>query len=219
MEPEETEVDDTIPVMLGGALPSAEALKVYQRRSSLVENQIRNHMAALEKARDNLRAQRAGPSSAERLLSIAAALGQPTRTGSFGETLGNVGAVLSSQEKAKREAAAENAALAEKYGMQIGNEQLRLLMQGETGAREGLRASIAQEAAAAKAGLGQFYSSPKGGLTPKPGTGGQPPYPKPDNSGVYVIEDPRQLQYLPPNTPIRRPNDPTVKYTREAPGG
>lgn len=151
MEPEETEVDDTIPVMLGGALPSAEALKVYQRRSSLVENQIRNHMAALEKARDNLRAQRAGPSSAERLLSIAAALGQPTRTGSFGETLGNVGAVLSSQEKAKREAAAENAALAEKYGMQIGNEQLRLLMQGETGAREGLRAALAQEAAAARA--------------------------------------------------------------------
>lgn len=145
MEPEETEVDDTIPVMLGGALPSAEALKVYQRRSSLVENQIRSHMAALEKARDNLRAQRAGPSSAERLLSIAAALGQPTRTGSFGETLGNVSAVLSSQEKAKREAAAENAALAEKYGIQIGNEQLRLLMQGETGAREGLRASLAQE--------------------------------------------------------------------------
>jgi hypothetical protein len=151
MEPEETEVDDTIPVILGGALPSAEALKVYQRRSGLVENQIRNHMAALEKARDNLRAQRAGPSSAERLLSIAAALGQPTRTGSFGETLGNVGAVLSSQEKAKREAAAENAALAEKYGMQIGNEQLRLLMQGETGAREGLRASLAQEAAAERA--------------------------------------------------------------------
>lgn len=145
MEPEETEVDDTIPVMLGGALPSAEALKVYQRRSSLVENQIRSHMAALEKARDNLRAQRAGPSSAERLLSIAAALGQPTRTGSFGETLGNVGAVLSSQEKAKREAAAENAALAEKYGIQIGNEQLRLLMQGETGAREGLRAALARE--------------------------------------------------------------------------
>ena len=151
MEPEETEVDDTIPVMLGGALPSAEALKVYQRRTGLVENQIRNHMAALEKARDNLRAQRAGPSSAERLLSIAAALGQPTRTGSFGETLGNVGAVLSSQEKAKREAAAENAALAEKYGIQIGNEQLRLLMQGETGAREGLRASLVQEAAAARA--------------------------------------------------------------------
>ena len=151
MEPEETEVDDTIPVMLGGALPSAEALKVYQRRSSLVENQIRSHMAALEKARDNLRAQRAGPSSAERLLSIAAALGQPTRTGSFGETLGNVGVVLSSQEKAKREAAAENAALAEKYGIQIGNEQLRLLMQGETGAREALRAATATEAAAARA--------------------------------------------------------------------
>jgi len=150
MDPEDTEVDDILPVMIG-ALPSAEALKVYQRRTSLVENQIRNHMAALEKARDNLRAQRAGPGSAERLLSIAAALGQPTRTGSFGETLGNLGAVLSSQEKARREAAAENAALAEKYGMQIGNERLRLLMQGETGAREGLRASLAQEAAAARA--------------------------------------------------------------------
>ena len=151
MDPEDTEVDDILPVMMGGALPSAEALKVYQGRTSLVEKQIRNHMAALEKARQDIRTQRTGPGSAERLLSIAAALGQPTRTGSFGETLGNLGAVLSSQEKARREAAAENAALAEKYGMQIGNERLRLLMQGETGAREGLRASLAQEAAAARA--------------------------------------------------------------------
>ena len=144
MDPEDTEVDDTIPVMMGG-LSSADAMKSYQRQQGLVEAQMRSNMAALMKARDDLRAQRTGPSSAERLLAIAAALGQPTRTGSFGETLGNLGAVLGSQEKTKRQAAAENAALAEKYGMQIGNEQLRLLMQGQAGTGQVLRAALARE--------------------------------------------------------------------------
>jgi hypothetical protein len=149
MDPEDTEVDDILPVMIGG-LSSADAMKSDQRQRGLVEAQMRSNMAALMKARDDLRAQRAGPSSAERLLTIAAALGQPTRTGSFGETLGNVGAVLGSQEKTKREAAAQNAALAEKYGMQIGNEQLRLLMQGQAGTGQVLRAALATEAAQAR---------------------------------------------------------------------
>jgi hypothetical protein len=144
MDPEDTEVDDILPVMMGG-LSSADAMKSYQRQQGLVEAQMRSNMAALMKARDDLRAQRAGPGSAERLLAIAAALGQPTRTGSFGETLGNLGAVLGSQEKTKREAAAQNAALAEKYGMQIGNEQLRLLMQGQAGTGQMLRAALARE--------------------------------------------------------------------------
>jgi len=150
MDPEDTEVDDILPVMMGG-LSSADALKSYQQQQGLVEAQMRSNMAALTKARDDLRAQRTGPSSAERLLAIAAALGQPTRTGSFGETLGNLGAVLGSQEKTKREAAAQNAALAEKYGMQIGNEQLRLLMQGLTGTGQMLRSAQAAEAAQARA--------------------------------------------------------------------
>jgi len=144
MDPEDIDVDDTLPVMMGG-LSSADALKSDQRQRGLVEAQMRSNMAALMKARDDLRAQRTGPSSAERLLAIAAALGQPTRTGSFGETLGNLGAVLGSQEKTKREAAAQNAALAEKYGMQIGNEQLRLLMQGQAGTGQMLRAALARE--------------------------------------------------------------------------
>jgi beta-phosphoglucomutase-like phosphatase (HAD superfamily) len=59
--------------------------------------------------------------------------------------------VLGSQEKTKREAAAQNAALAEKYGMQIGNEQLRLLMQGLTGTGQMLRSAQAVEAAQARA--------------------------------------------------------------------
>jgi hypothetical protein len=150
MDPEDTEVDDILPVMMGG-LSSADALSSDQRQRGLVEAQMRSNMAALTKARDDLRAQRAGPGSAERLLAIAAALGQPTRTGSFGETLGNVGAVLGSQEKTKREAAAQNAALAEKYGMQIGNEQLRLLMQGLTGTGQMLRSAQAADVTKAKA--------------------------------------------------------------------
>jgi hypothetical protein len=162
MDPEDIDVDDTLPVMMGG-LSSADALKSYQQQQGLVEAQMRSNMAALTKARDDLRAQRTGPSSAERLLAIAAALGQPTRTGSFGETLGNLGAVLGSQEKTKREAAAQNAALAEKYGMQIGNEQLRLLMQGQAGTGQMLRAALANEAAQARAagkgGAGVFVGA------------------------------------------------------------
>jgi hypothetical protein len=46
MDPEDTEVDDTLPVMMGG-LSSADALKSDQRQRGLVEAQMRSNMAAL----------------------------------------------------------------------------------------------------------------------------------------------------------------------------
>lgn len=63
--------------------------------------------ALLDKARERIMARSAGPDSAEMAFRIAAALGKPTRTGSFGETLGNVaettGEALAQRRKASQE--------------------------------------------------------------------------------------------------------------------
>jgi len=63
--------------------------------------------ALLDKARERIMARSAGPDQAEMAFRLAAALGKPTRTGSFGETLGNVaettGEALSQRRKATQE--------------------------------------------------------------------------------------------------------------------
>ena len=184
-----------------------------------VQTQIENYRDMLAEGTRRMREQRLGPSSTERLLALAQALGKPTRTGKFGERIGLVAGTLGSQQRAQREAELERADTLEKLGLkgaefELGAAQTRAKTLSDMMARY-----MAAQAAANRAGAGQFYSSPNGGLIPKPGTGGQPAMPTMDNNGVYVIEDPRQLQYLRPNTPVRRPNDPTVKYTRAAPGG
>jgi hypothetical protein len=61
----------------------------------------------LDKARERVMARSAGPDQAEMAFRLAAALGKPTRTGSFGETLGNVaettGEALAQRRKATQE--------------------------------------------------------------------------------------------------------------------
>lgn len=61
----------------------------------------------LDKARERIMARSAGPDQAEMAFRLAAALGKPTRTGSFGETLGNVaettGEALAQRRKATQE--------------------------------------------------------------------------------------------------------------------
>ena len=61
----------------------------------------------LDKARQRIMARSAGPDQAEMAFRLAAALGKPTRTGSFGETLGNVaettGEALAQRRKATQE--------------------------------------------------------------------------------------------------------------------
>ena len=63
--------------------------------------------ALLDKARERVMARSAGPDQAEMAFRVAAALGKPTRTGGFGETLSNVaettGDVLSQRRKATQE--------------------------------------------------------------------------------------------------------------------
>lgn len=61
----------------------------------------------LDKARERIMARSAGPDQAELAFRLAGALGKPTRTGSFGETLGNVaettGEALAQRRKASQE--------------------------------------------------------------------------------------------------------------------
>ena len=96
------------------------------------EKSATDKQALLDKARERIAARSAGPDSAEMAFRIAGALGKPTRTGGFGETLGNVADVtaegLAAQRKAKQEledltlkydlSAAD--ATGEKYKTQIG---------------------------------------------------------------------------------------------------
>lgn len=53
-----------------------------------------------EAAEARLRAQPVGPSSQEKWLALAAALGRPTRTGTFGETIGNASTALLGHQQA-----------------------------------------------------------------------------------------------------------------------
>jgi hypothetical protein len=71
------------------------------------EKAATDKQALLDKARERVMARSAGPDKAEMAFRVAAALGKPTRTGSFGESLGNVaettGDILSQRRKANQE--------------------------------------------------------------------------------------------------------------------
>ena len=71
------------------------------------EKSATDKQALLDKARERIMARSAGPDSAEVAFRLAAALGKPTRTGGFGETIGNVAEAtaesLASQRKSKQE--------------------------------------------------------------------------------------------------------------------
>jgi hypothetical protein len=142
---------ESIAALMTPGLSSVDARANFMKAQKAVEKQITSNLGLITAAKDRLRAQRAGPSDAEKWFSIAAALGQPTRTGSFGETLGNLGTLLSKYSGAKREAESERESLLEKLGMQAGTEQLRLLQSGATGAAQMMRSAAAAEAAGKKA--------------------------------------------------------------------
>ena len=71
------------------------------------EKSATDKQALLDKARERIMARSAGPDSAEVAFRLAAAFGRPTKTGGFGETLGNVAEAtaesLASQRKTKQE--------------------------------------------------------------------------------------------------------------------
>lgn len=152
---------ESIAALMTPGLSSADARAAFGRAQGAVEKQISANLGLINAAKDRLRKQRAGPSDAEKYFAIAAALGQPTRTGSFGETLGNLGTLLSKYSGAKREAEAEQQSLLDKYAMQAGTEQLRLAQSGATGAAQMMRSAAATEAAAAKAAQPIFRGTEK----------------------------------------------------------
>jgi len=138
MDGEDTETD-----MPTGGLDYAQAQQDYELASQKVRDQIQSHIDVLEGARGKLRDRRVGPSDSEKWLAIAAALGQPTRTGAFGESLGNVAKTLGEQKSARREAEEKRDLTLEKYGLDVGTERLRLLQSGVTQAGQTLRAAMA----------------------------------------------------------------------------
>ena len=142
-----------------GGLNAADVYAADELAQQAVSEQLKANLALLEDARNRLRERRVGPSDSEKWFAIAAALGQPTRTGSFGESLGNLGRVLAETKSAKREAEEKREALLEKYGMEIGAEQLRLLMANASRTSQASRAA----AAANKPKPDRWVSVPAGG--------------------------------------------------------
>jgi hypothetical protein len=135
--------EDTETAMPTGGLDYAQAQQDYDLASQKVRDQIQSHIDVLEGARGKLRERRVGPSDSEKWLAIAAALGQPTRTGAFGESLGNLAQTLGAQKSARREAEEKRDLMLEKYGLDVGTERLRLLQTGATQAGQTLRAAMA----------------------------------------------------------------------------
>jgi hypothetical protein len=82
-----------------------------------VKTQIQKYRDLLAEGTRRMREQRIGPSSTERLLALAQALGSPTTTGKFGERMGLIAGTLGGQQRAQREAEIERADTLEKLGL------------------------------------------------------------------------------------------------------
>lgn len=187
---DETETESTLSASpSAGGLGSLDAFRAYENAQKAVNAQITANIDLLKSARDTLRERRVGPSNAEKWLAIAAALGKPTRTGSFGESLGNLNETLLEQQAARRKAEEERDMLLEQYGMKIGGEQLRLAQSGATQAGQVFRAA----AAAAKPAdpfKGAVYVPEEDRWVMRPGTPGAPPILTPEQV-AQLARDPK----------------------------
>lgn len=112
---------------LPGGLSISDALSGYNTAQGLATKQAQANLDLLVKAQNDLRAMRVGPSESEKWLALAAALGQPTKTGAFGESLGNAAQALGKHKAAAREAEETRKSMLEKYGLEIGNERYKML--------------------------------------------------------------------------------------------
>jgi hypothetical protein len=201
--------DDTADVaaaypVAGGGLGAAN----YQAAQRRVDKQIASQMRALEEGQKRLRERRVGPSDAEKWFSIAAALGKPTRTGSFGESLGNLNEVLAQQNALKRKAQEERDMLLEQYGLKIGNERLRMLQSGLTQAGQVYRAEMAAQAKAEAAKAPKYRLTSTDEWTIEPGTGGMPPM---NSKGQFVVSTLEQANNVPRGKEFVYADDPTGK--------
>jgi hypothetical protein len=136
---------ESIAALMTPGLSVPVAMKGVQRAEGVQRKQMQANLDLINAARADLRNKRVGPSDAEKWFAIAAALGQPTRTGSFGETMGNLGTLLSKYSGAKRTAEEERALKERELEMKAGMGQFQLLQGDTQSARELLRAALAQE--------------------------------------------------------------------------
>jgi hypothetical protein len=142
---------ESIAALMTPGLSVPVAMKGVQTAEGVQRTQMQANLDLINAARADLRKKRVGPSDAEKWFAIAAALGQPTRTGSFGETVGNLGSLLSKYAGATREAEAERALKERELEMKAGMGQLELLRGDTQSARQLLGVAVAQETAAARA--------------------------------------------------------------------
>jgi hypothetical protein len=209
---------------LGGLPPSTEGdtsddttggLSVYsdpgvQKAMTKFDELAKQQQARYDAQAKAIAKKRYGPSFSERMFQLSAALATPTAQRGIGGILANVTPVLQAQMQAKREGELSRREALEKLDANRLAQEMGL-------AKQGLSTSLAL-ANLAKKGTGSqvTYATDRGGFVPKPGVGGAPPMPDMDDYGNYVITNPRQLVYLPANTPIVLPGgDPTKpKYTR-----
>lgn len=211
-------MDENLVGGLQGGLPQTEtandaaagALSVYkdpnvQKAQSAYDALAKEQLDRYNALQKALEEKRYGPSFSERMFQLSAALAQPTSRRGFGGILENVTPVLAAQEKAQRE------------GEITRREALAQLDKDRFAQRVGLAKQDVTTALAmanlAKKGVGSGYAymPDRGGYGPKPGVGENAPMPEMNQFGYYVISDPRQLVYLPPNTPVVYPGGDQTK--------
>lgn len=150
----------------------------------------------------------AAPSVSSQLFALSKALLSPKPYRGFAGTMANVSSALSdisqSQEEAKRKRALAEIELQNSLDKGISDdyeESLKLRFQ----------AAKSKYEAEKNAAMPKYDPLSSGGYQIRPGTGGLPPMPTMDQYGNYVITDPRQIAFLPPNTKIVRPGDNPMK--------
>jgi hypothetical protein len=152
---------ESIAALMAPGLPVPVAMKGVQTAEGVQRKQMQANLDLINAARADIRNRRVGPSDAEKWFAIAAALGQPTRTGSFGETVGNLGTLLSKYAGEKRTAEEERALKERELEMKAGMGQLQLLQGDTRSARELLGVSLKQDEARRKASQPIFRGTEK----------------------------------------------------------
>lgn len=191
-----------------GALAQIDAYGGYEEAQRNVMAQAQANLDLLKAGQEALRNRRLGPSNAEKWFAIAAALGQPTRTGSFGESLGNLNKALYETKSAQREAQEKREMMLEKYGMDIGEQQLRMLLTAANQAGQNYRAVSAAQAKAEAAKAPKYDPVEGGGYSLRPGTGGMPPL---NGKGQYVVSTSEQAKNVPKGKEFVMAGDETGK--------
>ena len=208
LPPEKPAARSQLAVAGTGGLGGTDSMYgAYQQAQANVVKQMETNLALLNAAQRRLRERRIGPSESEKWLAIAAALGKPTRTGAFGESLGNLAETLGDQRAAARKAQEERESLLEQYGLKTGAEQLRMLQTGATQAGQAYRAAAAADAAARRAAMPKMTYA-EGEWRIQPGTGGVPPM---NARGQYVVSSEEEARNVPKGRKFILAGDPSGK--------